>query len=213
MQESEFDTIQQLIAASTDGDNQAREILFQQLQDFLRLMAAKHVDKNLVHKVAPSDIVQQTFCNAVKNLDDFRGKSAAEFHGWLKAIMVNEVRNARRDLHAAKRDVKREKSIDGEHSEAGGWLHPTDACPTPSSKALAEEQVENFYEILKKLPEDQAKVIELRSIKQLSIKEVGEEMGRSQNAVSKLWYRAVVCFEELLKESEAFKSRAQNKET
>ena len=105
MHETEFKAIRQLISASTGGDDHAQEELFGQVQDFLALMADKHLDSNLRHKVAASDIVQQTFCNAVKNLGEFKGSNAAEFHGWLKAIVINEVKNARRSLRAAKRDV------------------------------------------------------------------------------------------------------------
>lgn len=208
MQDSEFDTIQQLISASNGGDEDARETLFDQVQDFLRLMADKHLDMNMRHKIAASDIVQQTFCNAVKNLDGFRGENAAEFHGWLKAIVINEVKNARRDLRTAKRDFTKEKTIEVDGSGVGDWQHPADENMTPSSKALSDEQVENFYEILKQLPPDHAEVIQLRSIEQLGFKEVAEKMGRTQNAVTKLWYRAVVGFEDLLRASEAFKSRA-----
>lgn len=210
MTDSEFDTICKLITASTQGDSQAKDDLFGQVKDFLQLMADKHLDGNLRHKVAPSDIVQQTFCNAVRNLDNFRGSSAAEFHGWLKVIVVNEVKNARRDLHAAKRDVSREKAIETDRSRIGDWKYPTDDTPTPSSHALAEEQVENFYVILNQLSPDYSQVIQLRSIDQLSFKDISDKMGRTENAVSKLWYRAVVSFENLLKESEAFKSRAQS---
>ncbi|MEM9410150.1 MAG: sigma-70 family RNA polymerase sigma factor [Planctomycetota bacterium] len=198
--------IQNLIAASTNGDSAAREKLFAQIHEFLHLMADKHLDSKLRHKIAPSDIVQQTFLNVDKNLNEYRGEGEAQFYAWLKAIVVNEVKNARRDLSAAKRDVTREKPQAS--SDSGQLNCSQDKNPTPSTEALANEQVDNFYEILKKLEPDHAEIIQLRSIEQLPFKDVALRMGRTQNAVTKLWYRAVIKFEDLLRQSEAFKSRA-----
>jgi len=77
----DFESISILITPSKEGDLEAREQLLLQMQDYVDLMAARHMDKSLQNKVGPSDIVQQTLTQVVENFDQFRGNTAAEFRG------------------------------------------------------------------------------------------------------------------------------------
>jgi len=112
----------------------------------------------------------------------------------------------RRAYRAEKRDVGREKRLDVQTETGGVPAPPFDANLTPSSQAIAAERVENFHEVMKLLPDDYARVIRLRSIEQLSFNDIAEQMNRSHDSVTKLWYRAVLKFEELLNDS-SFNSR------
>lgn len=76
---------------------------------------------------------------------------------------------------------------------------PADQNLTPSSEAVAAEQVERFHAVLSELPEDYAEVIRLRSIERLTFKEVAKRMERSHDSVTKLWYRAMLQFEAKLR--------------
>lgn len=209
-QRIDLDSISQLIPPSREGDPDARQQLLSQIQDYVNLMAARHMDKSLQRKIGPSDIVQQSLTQVVQNFDQFRGQTAAEFRGWLKAIVINEMGKIRRNFHAKKRDVARERPMIDQPSTAGSEnrvrITPADTNPTPASEAIAAEQIEYFYEIMGQLPTDYAEVIRLRSIERLAFKEIGEQMGRSHDSVTKLWYRAILKFEELLKDNDNFTS-------
>ena len=208
--ELDFDSISRLIPPSKEGDQDARQQLLSQIQDYVNLMAARHMDQSLRTKAGPSDIVQQSLTQVVQNFDQFRGGTAAEFRGWLKTIVVNEMGKMRRDYHAMKRNVAREVPLSeqphGAESAKYNLNSPTDPNPTPSSEAMVAEQIENFYQIMDRLPEDYAEVIRLRSIERMSFNEVAEKMDRTHNSVTKLWYRAILKFEELLKKSDNFTS-------
>lgn len=195
----DLNSISLLIPRSKKGDSSAREQLLRQIQGYLETVARQKMDGALLQKIGESDIVQLSFLRVIENFEDFRGGTAAEFHGWLKTIVTNEIRNTRRTFHAQKRDVKREKSV-ADHPQ-------TDACLTPSSEAIRTERAELFHQILNMLSDEHAKVIRLRNIQQLSFRDIGLQMDRSEDAVTKLWQRAMLKFEERLSANENFKSR------
>lgn len=206
----DFDSISRLIPPSKEGDQDARQQLLSQIQDYVNLMAARHMDKSLQPKAGPSDIVQQSLTQVVQNFDQFRGQTAAEFRGWLKTIVINEMGKMRRNFRAEKRNIARERPMAERQAEdsVNQTKHsPADKNPTPSSEAIVAEQIESFYEIMGQLPPDYAEVIRLRSIERMSFKEVAESMGRTHDSVTKLWYRAILKFEELLKDNDNFSSQ------
>ncbi|MGI9518770.1 MAG: sigma-70 family RNA polymerase sigma factor [Pirellulaceae bacterium] len=202
----DLESISVLIPQSREGDVEARNQLLAQIQDYLDLMAQRHMDKSLQQKVGPSDIVQQTLTQVIENFDDFRGTTAAEFRGWLKVIVVNEMAKMRRTYRAGKRDIGREQHLDGQRSAVKRAITPADNHLTPSSEAIAAEQIENFHDILEQLPHDYAQVIRLRSIQRLPFRDIAEQMDRSHDSVTKLWYRAVLKFEEKLRQLGDFTS-------
>ena len=71
---------------------------------------------------------------------------------------------------------------------------------------MAAERVKLFHEILKELSPEHAEIIRLRNLEQLPFKVIGERMERSEDAANKLWYRAMVKFEEKLKQDGNFES-------
>ncbi len=203
----DYDSISVLIPRSRDGDAAAQQELLVQMQEYLNLMANQHMDPALQRKVGPSDVVQQTLTQVIQHFDEFRGGTAAEFRGWLKAIVVNEMHRIRRTYRTGKRNIGREQPLDPPVSGVTNPYAPADGHPTPSSEAITAEQIANFHQILEQLPDDYADVIRLRSIERLSFREIAESMDRSHDSVTKLWYRAVLKFEELLKASGGFTSQ------
>ena len=162
-------------------------------------MAEKHLEPSLRQKAGYSDIAQEAMTRVVENFDQFNGDTGAEFRGWLKMIIINEINRLRRSYRTDKRDIAREREIDNGKASVFR-LVPTDDNPTPSSDAIAKEQVEQFNNILSELPDDYAAVIRLRGIEKLTFKEVAARMQKSHDSVTKLWYRAVLKLEEKLQE-------------
>ncbi len=90
----------------------------------------------------------------------------------------------RRSYHRIRRDIKREDSLEG--AEA---TNLTGQQLTPQQLLIHRENNEQLEKIIGNLPVDYATIIELRGVKELSF---AEAMGRSVNAVTKLWQRALV---------------------
>lgn len=190
-----LDTVRVLIEDAREGDQIAKSDLAQQVQSYLSLMADRKLHQGVRRCVNPSDIVQQTLIRMVDGIENFRGQTTAEFYGWLNQIIRNESAKANRDLTRQKRDLRRQRSLTDQESVSRKQQEPADGNPTPGANAISNERIEIFYDTLDQLPADYAEVIRLRNLEQLPFKEIAKKMDRSVDAVSKLWYRAVVRFQ------------------
>jgi RNA polymerase sigma-70 factor (ECF subfamily) len=192
-------SISQLVDAAKGGDAAAHSEICRQVQSQLNRMANQQLDAKLRRKLNPSDIVQATMVRMVKGFGDFRGSSSAEFYGWLNSILKNEVNSTRRDFQRQRRDIRRE-------TEPASVVYRQLAesnSNSPELRMQANEKMARLQDIIERLPSDYGQVIELRSIQELSFEEVAKRMGRSVNAVSKLWGRALVSLQkELAKQTD-----------
>lgn len=201
-QEIELDTVRLLIEQARDGDMHAKSELAKQVQGYLSMMADRNLNPAIRSNVNPSDIVQHTLIRMVDGIDDFRGTSRAEFFGWLNRIVHNESSRANRHFRSKKRDVSRERPMASRESGSSFFAEPSDSQPTPQTSALSKERIQLLYKLLKQLPEDYAEVIRLRNLEQLSFREIGEKMDRTEAAANKLWARAIEKFQKELEKTE-----------
>jgi RNA polymerase sigma-70 factor (ECF subfamily) len=143
-------------------------------------------------------VVQETLLKAQRSFGGFAGSTAVELRGWLRAILLNSVRDAaRRYREGGKRDFKREEELHAvlASPERGATLAQV---ATPSQHIQVAEQALQLRSALSQLSADHRQVIVLRSIERKSFQQVGEAMQRSSEAARKLWLRAVDRLRELL---------------
>jgi RNA polymerase sigma-70 factor (ECF subfamily) len=69
---------------------------------------------------------------------------------------------------------------------------------SPSTEALAREQIEELDRALARLPEHYRQVVLMRHREGLSFEAIGQRLERSGEAVRKLWARAVEQLQEIL---------------
>ena len=81
-------------------------------EPYLRMLARTQMRRAYQAKIGASDMVQQAMLQAVQGLDGFRGKTEAEFRGWLRQILARHLCHLDRDLHRDKRDIRREQSME-----------------------------------------------------------------------------------------------------
>lgn len=187
------------LAAALEGNAQARGQLLSDLKRYLDFVANRQFDENLQAKMGPSDIVQQSMIRAVENLDQFRGQTLDEFRGWLRQILVNEARQMKRDLHAQKRDVFRERPLaDGASQDVRHQL--PDSLPTPGTNAAREEQTREIQRALEQLTEEERQIIQWRNWDNLSFEDIADRLNVSISSASRKWYQALVAFKEQLKQ-------------
>ena len=198
----DLDTVSLLVPRAKQGEEVARDQLLEHVQGYMTLMAKQNSPQHLQGKFGTSDIVQQSLAQVIRGFDGFRGKSKGEFYAWLKVIVTNEAKKLQRDFHRDKRNVLRERPMATDISGSGFGFVPTDEAMTPGENAIAAEQISQLHGALERLPEDYAEVIRLRSLERLAFKDVAEQMNRSLDSVTKLWYRAILKLQQELERND-----------
>lgn len=189
--EAKDEAIEALIAASRNGSADAQGKLFELCRNYLLLVAERKLESSLQSKIGASDLVQQTFLDAHRAFGDFRGGSEPELLAWLKRILQNHAAEAvRRYLGAAKRDVRAERSLDGDRGD-GGDSQLAGAAETPSRQMAAAEEVDAVTAALARLPLHYRQVIEWRNNERKPFEQIGAMLDRSSEAARKLWVRAI----------------------
>jgi RNA polymerase sigma-70 factor (ECF subfamily) len=179
------------LMAAKEGDPVALGRLLASCQEYLLLVANREVSAELRAKGGASDIVQETFLEAQRDLGSFAGTTEPEFRGWVRRLLLNNVSNfARRYRNTGKRNLRRETAMPG-GSDSGRPFAVPAGDPSPSQHMVANEERMQLLAALDRLPEHYREVIELRHKEGLDYQEIGNRLQRSAEAVRKLWARAV----------------------
>jgi RNA polymerase sigma-70 factor (ECF subfamily) len=163
-------------------------------RSWLGVLARLQVDARFRAKFDPSDVVQQTLLEAVRDWPQFRGNTEAERAAWLRQILAHVLfHEMRRYGGAQRRDVGREVSLEDALAESSRRLGAALAAPgsSPSERASRHELEFRLADALARLPADYAEVILLRNVEGLPHEEVARRMGRGVGAVRMLWVRAL----------------------
>jgi RNA polymerase sigma-70 factor (ECF subfamily) len=189
-----------LLSAAQAGSSEALGEVLEACRAYLLAIAQQELEPALQAKGGASDLVQQTFLEAQRDFAGFRGTTQEALLAWMRRLLRNNLANFRRDYRRDKRRVTREVALPGGDSSArhGGGL--PGETPTPSVEVMRDEQTQALERAVARLPQDYRRVILLRYREERSFEEIAAAMQRSQNAVRKLWARAI---ERLQQELEA----------
>ncbi len=131
----------QSLADARAGSPEALGNALEAHRRYLLLVAEKELAPDLRHKGGASDLVQETFIEAQRDFEQFRGESGNEFRGWLRRILLHNLGAfTRRYRDCAMRDVGREVGLFGEGSQGGPADGMAAGSATPSGVAMAQEQ-------------------------------------------------------------------------
>jgi RNA polymerase sigma-70 factor (ECF subfamily) len=185
------------IEAARRGDAEALGRALEPFRDYLLLVANQELEPELRTKLGGSDLVQETFLGAQRDLASFRGKSEAEWRLWLRAILVHLLANQRRHYRStARRCIERELRF----SETSRWDWPA-TIESPSTNLVAREIEEALLTALDSLAEHHRNVVLWHHREQLPFEEVGRRLGISAEAARKHWGRALVALRKELRAS------------
>jgi RNA polymerase sigma-70 factor (ECF subfamily) len=167
------------------------ELAFEQHRERLLSVIYLRMGANLRVRMDPEDVLQEVAIEAVnswKTLSDEQNAGA-----WLVTLARRKVARILRDqLGVAARDPRREHAIKTD-------LPLSDRRSGPVTHADRRDRLELLARAIERLSEDHREVILLMKIEGLSAKEIGERMGRSENAVHLLLSRALKRLSEELK--------------
>jgi RNA polymerase sigma-70 factor (ECF subfamily) len=185
-----------LLAGARAGSREALGQLLESCRDYLLLIAGQELDVDLRAKGGASDLVQETFLEAQRDFIQFRGDSEAELLGWLRRLLLNNLANFSRQYRTTgKRHVEREVPLQGQSSSFDLRDNLAASVPTPAEQAMEQEQADLVDRVLERLPEDYRQVLLWRYREELAFEEIARRLGRTENAVRKLWARALERFQ------------------
>jgi len=141
------------------------------------------------------DLVQEALIEAVKDLGDFAYSNDGDFLRWLSSIVENTIRDNVDRIHAAKRDVRRQVSLDKMAARAD-MLHADAGLPvvttTPSVVLSLREELDRLEEAMDRLKPQYREVIVMAKIEGLSCKEIAARQNKRPAAVAMSLSRAIV---------------------
>lgn len=186
--------LERLIAAAQAGEHGALGKLLDAARSYLLAIAARELPADVRPHLAPSDVVQETAIEIQVAFAGFAGDSASQFLGWLRGILLHNVSDAIRRRRAYQRALDRHASApprgappdrDTARRSPVALLRPTEAS------AIRRDDAGLVARVLATLGDDARRVVHLRYWEGLSFVEIGGRIGRSDEAVRKVWYRAV----------------------
>lgn len=185
---------QELVAQAKDGDSSALNHLYRVYAERVRWMVRFRMNKELRSKLESMDIVQDTLIHALGGLEGFTYKNEGDFVRWLSKIAENELRSNLRKLHADKRDIRKDVRLDENRSRTEGEFTgipaPVDVT-TPSVILSKRDELARLEKAIDELKPEYRQVIILTKIDGLSYNEMGQRLGKSDEAVRKLVSRAM----------------------
>lgn len=127
------------------------------------------------------DLTSEVFHQALANLGRFEWRGVP-FAAWLYRIAANAI-------------------VD--RAQRAGRERPLDATDPAASVDLEEIELRGkVFRLVKELPAEQSKVIEMRFAGGASIREVAKHLGRSEGAVKQLQYRGLQTLRDRLGETD-----------
>jgi RNA polymerase sigma-70 factor (ECF subfamily) len=180
-----------LIRRIQNGDQVAFQELFERYVETLTTFARRWLPRNVQRKVSASDVVQEANLTALAKLDGFEHRGENSVRNWLLKIVEFKVREAvRRHAGTAGRAVGREVTR-AERPDTQQFARDQD---TPSQVAVAGELADFAAAAMRKLPPHYREVLRLVRQQQLSMREIGERIGKSREATKKIHARALAKF-------------------
>ena len=165
---------------------------FEPFRSYLHVLAETQLHARLKSKVDASDIVQQTMLQAYQARSQFRGNSDAEKAGWLRTILGNVLCGLARDFSRQRRDVAREQAIQAVEQSSLQLANLLQAdSSSPSAAMHRHERADELAKSMLKLTSEQRQAIILKYWQGATLAEIGDELGKSTEAVAGLIFRGM----------------------
>jgi RNA polymerase sigma-70 factor (ECF subfamily) len=195
----------ELLRRSAAGDAAARQELLACHRGRLRQMIGVRLDRRLLARLDPSDVVQEVLMEAHDRLDDYLRDRPLPFYPWLRQIAWQRLLKIHQHHHARKRRVTQERP--------GALVLPDESVgdlaerlatsgTSPSRQAAREELRLRVRQGLEQLGERDREVLVLRYLEQLPLAEVAAVLGITEGAVKARHARALLRLQMLLGDAE-----------
>ncbi|MEP6708322.1 MAG: RNA polymerase sigma factor [Pyrinomonadaceae bacterium] len=131
-----------------------------------------YIARRVRERSAAEELTSHVFHQALANIGKFKWRGAP-FASWLFRIAANSI-------------ADRSQRLAREYS-----LEPADPAAAPAPDLEQIERIAKMYQLVDKLPWDQRYVIRLRFAEEKSIREIAQQLSRSEGAIKQLQFRAL----------------------
>ena len=167
----------------------------------LRRMVTFRLDPRLSPRIDASDVIQETFVEVARRIENYRASAEMPFFLWVRQIAHQKVIDLhRKHMGASKRDVRREGGSSGLSSSVSLAHALTRDGSTPSRLAVRAEQAEHLRDALEGMREIDREILLLRHFEALSIEHCSQLLGISISATKMRQLRALEHLGEILRE-------------
>jgi len=177
-----------LIERSGLGDHAARDELLAEHMDWIRNRVRQELGPALRKRVDSVDMMQEAAIRALEYGPRFVTSDPGAFRAILCRIIVNTIRDENDKQRAQKRDIARERPL---QNSAICIDLPEPGGETPSQVVMKLEQGERLALALAMLEPEDREVLHLREIEGLSLREIGERLGLTEDAARMRHKRAL----------------------
>ena len=163
----------------------------------LLLLARGHIRPALRAKLDPADAVQEAILKAHAGRERCHSTDPAGWAAWLRAILVNTLREAARRFSGPEHDLAREVPLEPVWRRPGRW--PADHLVGPDQQAERHEQGARLAQALDRLPAQQRAAVTLRYLRGCRVPEVARQLARTPASVAGLLRRGLDRLRHLLR--------------
>ncbi|MCI0380981.1 MAG: RNA polymerase subunit sigma-24, partial [Gemmataceae bacterium] len=141
MQPAAVDPVQ-LIDQARLGMSDALGSLLELYRGYLRLLVRLQIGRRLRAKVDDSDVIQETFLQAHRQFEHFRGRTEGELVNWLRQILAGSLAQVIRRYKTKRRDMYLEQELAAAFDRSSQGMVKNLVTPksSPSSAAVRREQ-------------------------------------------------------------------------
>jgi len=192
----------QRVVRAAGGDVVAMEQLLVQAHDGLIRYIRRRLPIDLERIIDAEDILQETFKAAFVQMATLEVRNYAGFAGWLTAISRNQLHNVARSLRARKRGGGQIARVgppvdggngNGEIDQEAMEILDLLAQNTKSPRSVVGDR--EYYELMRQaileLEPDHRLALRLRFIEDLPHAQIADKLGRTEEAVRQLCFRAL----------------------
>jgi RNA polymerase sigma-70 factor, ECF subfamily len=186
------------LRALRGGEPAALAALYEHYRPRLRQMVRLRIDPRLAARVDPSDVLQEAFMDAARQVGNYLKDPQVDFYVWLRGLAWKRLLKLQRThLGAQCRAVKRELVLPANSSAC--LARQLLANGSSASKAIMQKELQQrVHHAMASLPPEDREVILMRKFEDLSNIEVAQALGLSEAAASMRYGRAIFRLKEFL---------------
>jgi RNA polymerase sigma-70 factor (ECF subfamily) len=181
-----------------EGNADVLAELFAYYRPRLRQMLARRIDSRVAARLDSSDVLQEVYLDAARQLPSYLKARSVPFYVWLRGLAWERLLNCQRQhLSAKRRDVQREVHLPAESSDCMAQ-ELLDTGSSPSRIMERNEARQQIQRALNELDAQDREVLLMRHLEGMSNNEIAGALGITSSGATMRYGRALVRLRALL---------------